>query len=323
MSEAKEIQKARHMNRDTRQNIVILLALAVMYGFFGVRSPYFLQSDNIITILAAAVPLGLIGIGECLCLLTGNFDMSVGMVASLAGIIWCKLIVEAGMPTYLAFTIALAFGLVSGLLAGLSVAYLDMPAWMTTYALFQIWKGVIYILTNGEAIRMTRYKTFKFLGQGKAFNTNVPWSVVILLAIYAVMYFVLKYTKLGRDLFVVGGNIEAARNAGLRVKFCKTFVFVLSGVLSALGGALFASRSGSGQPIIGELYAMQAIAGAVVGGTGMAGGKANIAMTFVGILIVVGLQNGLNMIGVPSQYQYIATGLIVVLAILVQTERKK
>ena len=233
------------------------------------------------------------------------------------------LLSKYGVPTYAAFALALLFGLVSGLIAGLSIAYLKMPPWMATYALFQIWKGVIYILTNGEAIRMTTFTSFKYLGQHKLFGTPITWAVIIMLAAYVVLYFVFKYTKLGRDLFVVGGNEEAARNVGVRVNLCRVFVFTLSGFLSALAGALFASRSGSGQPIIGDLYAMQAIAGAVIGGTAMTGGKTNVAMTFVGVMFVVCLQNGLNMIAVPAFYQHIVTGIVLVLAIVVQTDRPK
>lgn len=324
MSEAnKVLHLKKKLSKDQRQNFIIVLALIVLMLFFGILSPYFLKPSNLVALLVAAVPLGLIGIGECGCLLTGQFDMSVGMVASLAGVIWTMLITELGVPTYAAFFIALFFGILSGMFAGISVSFWNMPAWMATYALFQIWKGIIYILTNGEAIRMTTYKSFKYLGQHKLFGTPFTWAVVILILAYVAMHFLLRYTKLGRDLFVVGGNREAAKNVGIRIRFAQTFVFVLSGALSALAGLLFASRSGSGQPVIGDLYAMQAIAGAVVGGTAMTGGKANMAMTFVGIMIVVCLQNGLNMIAVPSFYQHIATGVILVLAILVQTERPK
>ena len=324
MSESNKILRVRkRITRDQRQNIIIVLALIVLMLFFGILSPYFLKPSNLVTLLVAAVPLGLIGIGECACLLTGSFDMSVGMVASLAGVVWTMLITELGMPTYAAFFIGLAVGVLSGLFAGVSVACWHMPAWMATYALFQIWKGLIYILTDGEAIRMTTYQSFKYLGQHKIFGTPITWAVVILILAFVIMHLVLRFTKLGRDLYVVGGNVEAARNVGVRIRRSQIFVFVLSGGLSALAGLLFASRSGSGQPVIGEMYAMQAIAGAVVGGTSMAGGKANMAMTFVGIMIVVCLQNGLNMIAVPSFYQHIATGVILVLAILVQTDRPK
>ena len=322
MSNAK-INLRKGINRDTRQNIIVLAALVVVMAFFGIRSPYFLKPANLVALLAAAVPLGLIGIAESVCLLTGAFDMAVGMVASLGGVIVTMLISEAGYATYVAYAIALVFGILSGLVAGVSVGYLKMPAWIATFALMNIWRGVIYILTNGDAIRMTKFKEFKWLGQHKIFGTDVTPAIVILILAFVAIYFVLRLTKFGRDLHVVGGNPEAAKNVGLRVELCQTLAFTISGFLSALAGVLFASRSGSGQPVIGEMYAMQAIAGAVVGGTSMAGGKTNPAMTFVGIMFVVCLQNGLTMIQVPAFYQHIATGAILVLAILVQTERPK
>ena len=315
--------KKKWLTRDKRQNIVILAALAVLMLFFGIKSPYFLKPANLIALLVAAVPIGLVGLGESCCLVAGMFDMSPGMVATLSGIIWTVLLSEHGVPTYVGLVAALLFGLCSGLIAGFSVAFLSMPAWMSTYALFQIWKGIIFIITNGEAIRMTKFKAFKFLGQAKLFGTDLTWAVVLLILAYVIMYFVFKYTKLGRDLLVVGGNREAAKNVGIPIRGCQIFVFMLSGFLASLAGALFASRSGSGQPAVGALYAMQGIAGAVIGGTVMTGGKTNVGMTFAGVMFVVSMQNGLNMIGVPAFYQHIATGLVLILAILVQTERKK
>ena len=318
-----DTKKKKWLTRDKRQNIIILAALVVLLAFFGIQSPYFLKPANLIALLVAAVPIGLVGLGESVCLVTGVFDMSPGMVATLSGIIWTVLLSEHGVPTYAGLALALLFGICSGLIAGFSVAFLSMPAWMSTYALFQIWKGVIYIITNGNAIRMTKFKAFKFLGQAKLFGTDLTWAVLILILAYVILYFIFKYTKLGRDLLVIGGNREAAKNVGIPIKSRQIFVFVLSGFLSALAGALFASRSGSGQPAVGALYAMQGIASAVIGGTVMTGGKTNVAMTFAGVMFITSMQNGLNMIGVPAFYQHIAMGLVLILAILVQTERKK
>lgn len=313
-------QKKLLLHADTKQNLIIFIVFIAIMAVFSIGSEYFLKPKNIVAILVAAVPLGLIAIGECTCLVGGSFDMSPGMVASLAGVIWAVLITRSGMGTWPAFFIALAFGIGSGCIAGASVAWLKMPAWMATYALFQIWRGVIMIITEGTAIRMTNYAEFKIIGQTKVIG-DIPLPVFLLLFAYVVMYFVFRYTKLGRALFTIGGNITAAKNIGLKVELVQFLCFALSGFLAALGGLLFASRSASAQPIIGELYAMQAIAATVVGGTRMGGGKANLAMTFIGVLIVVGMQNGMSMISVPTFYQYIATGVILFIAVLLQTDR--
>lgn len=308
------------LNRDNKQNIIILIVFVAIMAVFSIGSEYFLKPKNIVAILVAAVPLGLIAIGECTCLVSGFFDMSPGMVASLSGVIWAVLITRNGMGVWPAFFIALAFGVGSGCIAGASVAWLKMPAWMATYALYQIWRGVIMIITEGTAIRMTNYADFKIIGQTKVIG-DIPLPVILLILAYILMYFVFRYTKLGRALFTIGGNVDAAKNIGIRIDWVQFFCFVLSGFLASLGGLLFASRSASAQPIIGELYAMQAIAATVVGGTRMGGGKANLAMTFIGVLIVVGMQNGMSMINVPTFYQYIATGVILFIAVLFQTDR--
>ena len=308
------------LTRDARQNIIIIGVLVFAIILFSVMSPYFLKWDNIVAILVAAVPLGLVAISESNCLMVGGFDMSVGYVACFSGLIWTTLIASKGMPTYAALAIALLFGLASGTIAGFSVAVLNMPPWMTTFALMNVWQGCSLILTGGEAVRMTKFKAFKWLGQANLV-AKIPPMVFLLIIIYVIMYCVHKYTKLGRDLFVVGGNPEAAKNAGINAVRAKMFAFMVSGFLAALAGALFASRSGSGQPKVGAMYAMQGIAAATIGGT--KAGKTNLAMTFVGAVFIMLVQNGLNMIQVPAFYQYITTGVILVLAILVQTEKKK
>ena len=308
------------LTRDARQNIVIIGVLVFAIILFSVMSPYFLKWDNIVAILVAAVPLGLVAISESNCLMVGGFDMSVGYVACFSGLIWTTLIAKNGMPTYSALAIALLFGLASGTIAGFSVAVLNMPPWMTTFALMNVWQGCSLILTGGEAVRMTKFKAFKWLGQANLV-AKIPPMVFLLIIIYVIMYCVHRYTKLGRDLFVVGGNPEAAKNAGINAVRAKMFAFMVSGFLAALAGALFASRSGSGQPKVGAMYAMQGIAAATIGGT--KAGKTNLAMTFVGAVFIMLVQNGLNMIQVPAFYQYITTGVILVLAILVQTEKKK
>lgn len=315
--------KKKTIGRDARQNIIIVAVYAAFFLVFSLLSPYFAKVDNMFTILVSATTLGLIGLAEGTCLLTGSFDMSVGQVATLAGIIWTTLVAKSGWNTWTAFAIALLFGVVSGMIAGVSVAYLQMPAWISTYALMQMWKGVGLIITNGEALRMTKFKAFKWLGQHKLFGTPLVPMVILMVLIYILWYILLKFTKLGRDLYVIGGNEEAARNVGIRVELGRVFAYTMSGIFAALAGCLFASRSGSGQPVVGNLWAMQAISGTVIGGTAMTGGKMNVAMTFVGVLLVVTLQNGFNMAGLNTYYQYITTGVVLVLAIFAQTERRK
>jgi ribose transport system permease protein len=316
---ASRLFSLKSLPRDAKQNALIVIVLVVLIILFAVRSPYFLRARNLVTIFNAAVPLGLIAIGECLCVMCGNFDLSVGMVASMAGIISANMVL-AGFPSWLAMLTGFLFGTFSGAIAGFSVGRLKMPAWMATYSLYQIWRGVLYVVTQGNAIRLANYPGYKVLGQTRIIG-QFTLPILILFLFYILMFLFLRYTQPGRTFFIVGGNREAALNCGLPVKRVDFSCFVISGTLASLAGLLFASRSASAQPFVGELWAMQGIAATVVGGTSMLGGRANLLMTFAGLMIVIAIQNGLNMIGVPSFYQYIANGLILYIAVLIQTER--
>mgnify|MGYP004652858251 CR=1 FL=1 len=310
------------LSADQRQNIIVGVAAILIYAFFGYESRYFLKWKNIVAILVAAAPLGLVTIAECSLLTCGEWDMSCGNVSSVAGIVW-GLLVIGGMNVWLALALAVCVGVVSGMVVGLLVAYCNVTAWMASYSILMILQTFIYVLTDGLAIPMSQYKDFKVLGQLKVFGTSITLPIVIMIVLFLAMYYVLKYTKFGRDMFVVGGNREAAVNAGINVPKIKIVSFILSGALSALAGCMFVSRSGAVQPFVGGLWAMQAIASSIVGGASLGGGKANLAMAFVGVLIMVGLQNGLNMINVSPFYQYMVTGVSLFIAVLMQAERRK
>ncbi len=312
----------KNLGKDKKQNLWILLVYVLILIVFRTRSSYFLRSANLAAMLVAAVPLGLIAISEGLCLLTRNLDMATGMIASLAGVTWALLITRAGMNLWIALVLGLLYGAIAGLLSGILVAYMRLPAFIATYAMMLIWRGIIHVLTNGEAISMRGNKEFKILGQTKIFGTELTLPVVILIIVFIAAHLMMKYSRFGRSLYIIGGNRDAAVNTGININLTLCCVFVISGTLAALAGLLFASRANSAQAIIGETYAMQGIAATVVGGTKMEGGKASMAMTFIGVLIVIAIQNGLNMAGVNNFFQYIANGLIVFAAVLIQTDRR-
>lgn len=315
-------KQRRGLTSDQRQYIIVAAVAVLIYAFFGLRSKYFLRWRNIVAILVAAAPLGLVTIAECSLLTCGEWDMSCGNVSSVAGIVW-GLLVISGMNVWLALAIALCVGVVSGSIIGLLVSYCNMTAWMASYGVLMILQTFIYVLTDGLAIPMSKYKDFKILGQLELFGTDLTLPILIMAVLFVAMFFVMKFTKFGRAMFMVGGSREAAVNAGINVPFIKITNFILSGVLSALAGCMFVSRSGAVQPFVGGQWAMQAIASSIVGGCSLGGGKANLGMAFVGVLIMTGLSNGLNMIGVSPFYQYMVTGVALFIAVLIQSERRK
>ena len=322
MSKERQLKTRRGLTSDQRQYIIVAAVAILIYAFFGIQSKFFLRWRNIVAILVAAAPLGLVTIAECSLLTCGEWDMSCGNVSSVAGIVWGLLVVN-GMNVWLALAIALCVGVVSGSIIGVLVSYCNMTAWMASYGVLMILQTFIYVFTDGLAIPMSKYKDFKILGQLKLFGTDLTLPILIMVVLFLAMFFVMKFTKFGRAMFMVGGSREAAVNAGINVPFIKITNFIMSGVLSALAGCMFVSRSGAVQPFVGGQWAMQAIAASIVGGCSLGGGKANLGMAFVGVLIMSGLSNGLNMIGVSPFYQYMVTGVALFIAVLIQSERRK
>lgn len=302
--------------------LLVIFALVILLVVFSALSPYFLTVNNILTILLTATSVGLIAIGQFLCLLSGNFDMSVGNVAALAGIIYCILVKNFSFSAPLAIGCGLLFGTASGTIVGFCVSKLKTNAFITTFALMQVYRGVMFVLTSGMPIAMPTNKAFRFLGTFKIFELfQLP--IILMLIAYCLFWFLLNYLRIGRSVYCVGGNAEAAHISGIGVAKTQMFCFIAVALFSAFAGMLFASRVNSGQVNVGATYAMDSIAACVVGGTSMSGGKGSIWGVFLGVLIVNVIQNGLIMIGMDPSYQYIATGFILFIAVVIQTERKK
>lgn len=311
------------LNRERVQPIIIILTLIVACLAFTLVNPSFLTGANLHSVLLTSVPVGLIAIGECACIMAGYFDMSVGMVASMGGLT-AGFIMKAGGSVGTAVLGGLGLGLVCGLLAGLCVSFLNMNAFITTFALQSAYRGIIYIFTDGFPVSMfgEEYASFTRWGQLKVFNL-IQFPIVALIVIYVLLALFLKYRKLGRCIYLVGSNQKCAHICGIHVRAVQMFIFLLCDVLAAIAGMLYASRVASAQPFMGELMPMEAIAATIVGGTSMAGGKGNLALTFVGVLVIYVVKNGLIMVGLPDFYQYIAIGIILYLAVLAQVEHKK
>lgn len=306
--------------KDTPGSLTILMLVALIV-IFSNTSDYFFTGPSMMAILLSASTVSYIAAGQFLVLLGGQFDMSVGNVAAMGGVIY-TLLAAGGMSVPLALMFALLFGIISGLIAGTCVSRFRTNAFITTFALLQIYRGILFVLTGGSSVSIPPNDTFRFIGTYKVFGV-IQMPIIIMIVIFAVLLFVLKFTKLGRSVYCVGNNPEAAKICGINVANITTFAFVMTGVLSALSGAVFASRVGSGQPNLGATYALDTIAACVIGGTVMAGGKGNIWGAFFGILVVYTIQNGLIMSGLDAYYHYIVTGLIMFLAVLAQAEKAK
>ena len=311
------------LSRDQIQPVIIILTLIVAILIFTAINSSFLSFSNLHSVLLTAVPVGLIAIGECAAIMSGYFDMSSGMVAAMGGLAAAS-VMHANGSVPLAVLAGLAVGLLCGLLAGLCVSYLGLNAFITTYAMQEIYRGIIYIFTDGFPISLfgADYTPFTKWGQMKVLNF-LQLPILVLIILYVLVSLFLRYRKLGRCIYLVGSNANCAKICGINLHLVQVFVFLLCDVLAAFAGMIYASRIGSAPAFLGETIVMEAIAATIVGGTSLAGGKGNLGLTFVGVCIIYVVKNGLIMCGLPDFYQYIAIGAILFVAVMLQVDRKK
>lgn len=299
---------------------MLLIVLFVSIVFFSGMSPYFLSLKNLLALGLNISVIGIVCIGQTLCILTRGFDLSVGYNAGLCGMIVAYLTGKLGVPYVASFLIGLALGTIIGMLNGILVTKGRINALITTLATGFIMAGFILIVSKGYSI-IVNDPGFIFLGTTKVLGIPLPF--IILIVLYIIFDIILKHTVFGRHAYCVGGNPDSARIAGINVEKIQIQIFAITGALSAFGGILLSSRMGSAQTTAGSTYAMDSVAAAVLGGTVLAGGEGKMGGTLLGVIIIGILQNGLIMIGVPQHYQNIATGLVLILAVLLQNLNRR
>lgn len=304
-----------------KNNIGIIMVLILLCLVVSVATDKFLTSTNIVSVLRQISINTFIAIGMTLIIILGHIDLSVGAIVAMSGTLTVGFIVNQGMPIWLAIFAGLALGVIVGLIDGLIVSTFRVPAFIITMAMMNICSGVAYVYSGGQSTRITD-EFFIAIGTGYLFNV-IPLPVVYMVILIAVFSFLLSKTKFGVYVYAIGGNREAARLSGVPIKLVEISVFVISGILSAFAGLVLCSRMYSGQPSVGTGYEMDAIAACVLGGTSMTGGKGRISGTVFGAMVIGIISNGLNLIGVSSYWQLIVKGLIIVCAVLLDTQKGK
>lgn len=293
----------------------VIIALLLIVIVFSSLTPYFFSLKNFYAVGLTLSVIGLIAIGQTLCILIRGFDLSVGSVAAFAGIL-AALLTKNGLPYVIVFFIALSFGFFAGLINGVLIAKLKINALITTLGFLSIYHGLTYILSEGYSITVPD-KTFSFLGTTHI--KGVPLPIIILVIMFIVFFIILKFTKFGRYIYAIGGNPEAARISGINVDRIQILVYIICSMLAAFGGIILSSRLGAAQTTAGSSYNLDSIAAVVLGGTVLAGGKGNVLNSFIGVAIIGLLQNGLIMIHMPAYYQWVASGAVLIIAVLVQS----
>lgn len=297
--------------------------LAVLVAVFAIAAPHFFSADNLLNVSLQASITAIIAAGMTFVILTAGIDLSVGSVVALSGIVATSTLKLGLPPTFglpLAIAAGLAFGALSGGIAGLVVARFSVAPFIVTLALMTVWRGVAFVVTSGRPV-WDLPAAFGTLGGARLLG--IPFPTLVMTAVYAAAHVALRKTRFGRHVFAVGGNPEAARLAGIRTQRVVASVYVLCGTLAAASGVLLASRMNSGQPNAGLMYELDVIAAVVVGGTSLSGGRGSIVGTFLGAMLIAVLRNGLNLLDVDSYVQQVVVGVVILLAVLFDPVRKK
>ncbi len=295
-----------------RREFGTLAGLLVLCLALWIASPHFLTTANLLNVVEQSTLIGIIAVGMTFVILTAGIDLSVGSIVALAGVAMGTAF-RAGLPMFAAALTGLAVGLACGLANGGFITLGRLPPFIATLGMMSIARGGALMLSDGRSI--SGYPDgFRALATGDLLG--IPLPVVIMLVIYGIAHFVLTRTTLGRYTYAIGGNEEAAELSGIRVRFYKSAVYGIAGLLSAVTSILLVARLDSAQPIAGIMYELDAIAAVVIGGTSLLGGSGSVLGTLIGALIMGVLRNGLNLLGVSSYLQQDAIGGVIIVAVL-------
>jgi len=300
-------------------NLSLLIALAVLVAIFGwLRPDVFFFARNIANIGQGMAILGILATAQTIVVISGGLDISVGAIVGLSTVCIAMGIQATGSPLF-GILCGLAIGGVAGLVNGVIITVGRVNAVIATLGTMAAFRGVAFILSNGQSISIFD-PTFRFIGSGKLLGLQV--TIEVLLLVVLAFFVLMRFTVIGRNIYAIGGNPLVARLAGLNNRAYQIGVYILSGVAAGLAGMLLAARTGSGQPISGsDGLELQAITAAVLGGCALTGGKGTIFGGLLGVIILGVLNNGMILTSVPTFYQMVARGLLLILAVLVAEQQ--
>ena len=298
----------------------IVIALAALCLDLAIASPVFLTSSNFLNVFQQISINFVVAVGMTFVIISGGIDLSVGSNIALSGLLMGILMKNYHVPVIVTIVGCIAFSGLIGLVNGALISFLDLPPFIATLGMMSIVRGAAYTVTAGQPI-YTFPKGFTAVSGRVA---GIPlWSTLIMLAVILLGWYILKYTRMGRFTYAIGGNESCAKLSGINLKKVKCFVYVVSGLCCGVAALLLSSRLDSAVPTNADGQEMDAIAAVVIGGTSMSGGEGSMIGTLIGILIIGIIANGLNLLGVAQGPQKMVKGLIIVVAVIIDVIRRK
>lgn len=295
-----------------------LVGLIVLCLALFIATPNFLTVPNIINIGVQAAVVAILAFGMTFVIVTAGIDLSVGSVAALSAMVSAFMFSNVGLPGWLTLVIGLGIGLIAGAISGLAIAYGRLPAFIATLAMMSVARGLTLVISDGTPIKTS--DSINMMGSNVGL---LPVPILMMVLAGVVCWFVLSQTVLGRSMYAIGGNTEAARLSGIPVRRVLVSVYALSGVFAALAGMVLAGRLASAQPQAGVTYEMDAIAACVIGGASLAGGSGKATGTLVGAILLAVIRNGLNILNVSSFWQQVVIGVVIAIAVGFDVIRSK
>ncbi len=306
--------------KNNSRELSVVVAIVLCFLFFGLCDKMYLSAYNLRDIIEQATIYGLMGIGMTGVIITGSIDLSVGSVLALVGAVVAQFAVK-GFPPILCVVFGVVFGFILGGVNGLLVTKMKLQPFIATMGTMSVYRGLAYVVTNGYPV-LGVPQTYRKLVDGE-FIPFIRVSVIIFFVFAVLMYIVLRKTRLGTYIYATGGNEEATRLSGVNVDYTKTMIYALGMVGTALAAMIQVGKLGTGDPTTGNGYELNAIAAAAIGGTSMAGGRGNVFGTVLGAILFAALKVGLIVLGVDTFYQYIATGLVIIVAAYIEVVQSR
>jgi len=291
-----------------------------MWLLLSLLSPYFFTASNLWEITLQTAVIGIIAAGQTLVILSGGIDLSVGSVFACAGIAG-GLVFQVTGNLWLTLAATLLTGATLGAFNGLFISQLRVPPFIATLGMLGMARGLALILSRGIPI-FGLSKEYLWIGQGKLFDL-VPIPTLILLGVFALTFFIARYTRFGRFTYATGSNAEAAKLSGINLGRVLLGTFALSGLFCGVAAVIEAARLATIQPAGGNGYELLAIGAVVIGGTSLFGGEGNVIATLIGALIETTIRNGLNLLGVNAFWQYVVNGAVIIAAVAVDQWRRR
>jgi fructose transport system permease protein len=313
------VSKAKHLASSIAgiSTIGPLLALGLAIAFFSLKSGQFFQGQNLSLVLQQSIEVGVLAIGQTLVILTAGIDLSCGLVMAFGGIVMTKLAVHGGVPPILAILLGIGACVGFGLLNGTLVTKVRLPAFIVTLGTLNIAYASVHLYSHEETI-LNPPGAMTFLGRTFSVGgTDFTYGILVMVALYAIAWFVLSQTAWGSRVYAVGNNPEAARLSGIRTDRLLISVYAAAGLIYGITALLLVARTEAGNPNAGQTDNLESITAVVLGGTSLFGGRGIVIGTLIGAVIVSVIRNGLVLIGTSDVYQVLITGILVIVAVSV------